>query len=126
MSVQLAEQLLAVLWLDRCRQAQLLAQGGTDTATVVRIMLCSFIEEEGWGFEPGVFDDEGIYHEGGLLNFTVLDANHFAEELIFNKLMEDIERGEWMPIEGYMRRAEFFGGFPRGSLQRLPTGAPSR
>ena len=126
MSVQLAEQLLAVLWLDRCRQAQLLAQGGAHMPAVVRIMLCSFIEEQGWGFESGVFDDEGTHHEGGVLNFHVLDANHFVEELIFGKLMADIERGEWMPIEGYIRRAEFFGGLPGGSIRRLPPGAPSR
>ena len=126
MAAQLAENLLQVLWLDRCRQAQRLTQGGADAAAVVRIMLCSFIEEQGWGFEPGVFDDEGVYHEGCDLNFSVLDDDHFAEDLLFNRLRGDIERGEWMPVEGYIRRTEFFGGFPRNSLRRLPPGAPSR
>ena len=126
MAAQLAENLLQVLWLDRCRQAQRLTQGGAEAAVVVRIMLCSFIEEQGWGFEPGVFDDEGVYHEGGVLNFSVLDDDHFAEDLLFNGLRRDIERGEWMPVEGYIHRVEFFGGFPRGSLRRLPPGAPSR
>ena len=126
MAAQLAEQILAVLWMDRCRQAQLLVQGGVNYHQVARTTLTPFIAGQRWGIDGDVLDDEGVLHEGGVLNFDVLDADHFVEELIYNRLRVDIERGEWMPIEGYIRRAEFFGGFPRGCLQRLPPGAPSR
>ena len=127
-SAQLAEGLLAVIWLDRCRQVQLLAEGGAHRAELIRAVLLPFIVEQRWGFEPGVVDDAGARQAAGVLKFeaTSVAADHVAEEMIFNKIIMDIEAGAWQPIEGYMRRADFFGGFPPGSLRRLPAGAPSR
>ena len=130
MSAQLAEHLLAVLWLDRCRQTQRLSQGRAKDyrEEVVRTMLTAFIAEQRWGFGPNTVDDEGVVYVEGVLNFEGMRGpnDYWVEELILSKIMEDTQRGAWQPIEGYMRRVEFFGGFPPGSLRRLPEGAPSR
>ena len=134
MSTQLAEGLLAVAWLDRCRQAQRLAQGRTKDfrEEVVHTMLTSFIAEQRWGFGPNTIDDEGVVQVEGVLNFEATRGpgdhltDHLAEVLMLGRIMEDIQRGAWHPTEGYMRRVEFFWGFPPGSLRRLPVCAPSR
>jgi hypothetical protein len=130
MSTQLAEGLLAVLWLDRCRQVQRLTQGRTKEfrEEVVRELLTAFIAEQRWGLGPNTVDDEGVVYAEGVLNFEGMrgPGDYWVEELILSKIMVDIEHGAWMPIEGYMRRVEFFGGFPSGSLRRLPVGAHSR
>ena len=133
MSTQLAEGLLAVLWLDRCRQVQRLTQGRTKEfrEEVVRELLTAFIAEQRWGFAAPVADDEGVHVEG-VLNFEATKGpgdhlkDHFPEVLILGRITEDIQIGQWKNIEDYMKGAEFFGGFPPGSLRRLPPGAPSR
>ena len=116
MSAQLAENLLAVLWLDRCRQVQLLSQGRELAARVeiTRTLLIPFVVEQRWGFEPGNIQAAGI------LNFDsvgvgALGSDHLAEELILNRIIIDIENCAWHPLEGYMRCAEFFCGTPRAA-----------
>ena len=132
MAAQLAENLLAVLWMDRCRQTQLLAQGGANVHQVAHTILAPFITGQRWGVATQVMDDEGDLQIEGVLNFDPsgwrvdLDHAHVIEQGIFVNLVRDVGRGEWMPIEGYIRRAEFFGGLPRGSIRRLPPGAPRR
>ena len=128
MSAQLAEQLLALLWLDRCRQAQRLMEGRTQPfrVEVVRVTLISFIAEQRWGVGPGVVDDEGAHQAEGVLNFDAVGADYWLEEMMLTRIANDIQAGAWRPIQVYMHIIEFFAGIPRGSLRRLPAGAPSR
>ena len=134
MASQLADQLLAVIWLDRCRQVQLLSQGRARSVRdeMVRALLIAFIVEQRWGFGPGVVDDEGVLHAEGILNFDSTDwvpdeyHAHCVEELITNRIILDIESCAWQPIRFYMERIEFVWCFPPGSLRRLPEGAPMR
>ncbi len=51
---------------------------------------------------------------------------HWVEEIIFNKIAEDIQNGTWHHIEDYMLSMEFFGHFPSDSIRRLPEGSPIR
>ena len=133
MAAQLAEQLLAVMWLDRCRQAQRLTEGQARgyREEVVRVLLASFLVEQRWGFGPNIIDDEGVVQVEGVLNFEATrppgeHVDHFAEQLIMARLVVDVQLGQWTTPNEYMRGAEFFGGFPRGSLRRLTPGAASR
>ena len=134
MSAELAEQLLAVIWLDRWRQVQLLSQGRTLPFRIemIRALLISFIVEEHWGFGPGAVDDASIPQVEGILNFDPTDwipgdeHPHWVEELIVSRLISDIENCTWHPIQFYMQRFEAFWKFPPGSLCRLPEGAPMR
>ena len=130
MAIQMAEGLLAALWLDRCRQAQRLTagQGLGYREEVVHTMLTTFLVEQRWGLNANTVDDEGVIYAGGVLNFkrTRPPGDYWLEDLIANKLVMDIERGTWTTPSDYMRGAEFFTGFPPGSLRRLPPGAPSR
>ena len=132
MSAQLAEHLLAVLWMDRCRQAQRLAEGRSKLfrEEVVRTLLTSFITEQRWGLGVQVINEEGM-QEPGVLNFDPSDwadeeHPHFLEQCIFDKIVLDVERGEWNRIEHYMDRAEFFHDLPAGSIRRLPEGSRMR
>jgi hypothetical protein len=134
MSAQLAEQLLAVIWLDRCRQVQLLSQGRALAFRVemTRALLIPFVVEQRWGFGPDAVDDEGDLQVEGILNFDPTDwvpgehHAHWVEELILTRIMSDIGSCTWHPIHFYMQRIEFFWRFPPGSLRRLPEGAPMR
>ena len=133
MTAQLAKGLLAVIWLDRCRQVQLLSQGHAKPfrEDMVRALLLPFVAEQRWGFGPNIIDDEGVVQVEGVLNFEATrppgeHLDHFAELLILGRIVEDIQRGQWKSIKDYMKGAELFGGFPPGSLRRLPPGAPSR
>ena len=132
MAAQLAEQLLAVLWLDRCRQVQRLGQGRTRAyrEELARVFLAAFIAEQRWGLASPVATEDGV-EQPGVLNFDPAGWSgnyhpHFLEMCIFDNIVTDVERGEWVQIDVYMNRAEFFAGIPRGSLRRLPEGAPSR
>ena len=128
MSAQLAEGLLAVIWLDRCRQAQRLTEGRAKEfrEEVVRVTLTSFIAEQRWGVGPGVVDDEGAHQAEGVFNFDAVGADYWLEEMILARITNDILAGAWKPIYEYMRILEFFASIPRGSLRQLPEGAPSR
>ena len=133
MAAQLAEQILAVIWLDRSRQAQRLTvgQGQGYREDVVRMLLASYLVEQRWGFGPNIMDDEGNIQLEGVLNFDAMrppgeHVNYFAEQLVLGRLVGDVQRGDWKTPKEYMSSVEFFGGFPRGSLRRLPPGAPSR
>ena len=114
MSVQLPEQLLAVVCLGRCRQAQLLSQGRALSfrMEMVRALLISFIVEQRWGFGPGAVDDEGDFQAEGVLNFDPTDwvpgehHAHWVEELLLTMIMSDIGSCAWHPIEFYMQRIE--------------------
>ena len=128
MSVQMAEGLLAVIWLDRCRQAQRLTegQGRGYREEVVRVLLASLITEQRWGFGGGVLDQTA-----GIFNFDPAGwvgqrHAHWVEEILFNRIVEDIQDGSWRHIEDYMLYMEFFGRFPPDSIHRLPEGSPMR
>ena len=132
MAVQMAEGLLAVIWLDRCRQTQRLTQGHGQgyREEVVRTLLASFIAEQRWGLAMQVATEDGV-EQPGVLNFdpsnwTDEEHDYDLEMCIFGNIVTDIERGDWHHIEHYMRRAEFFHDLPRNSIRRLPPGAPSR
>ena len=132
MSAQLAEGLLAVLWLNMCRQAQRLADGHSKLfrEQVSHTLLASLIVEQRWGLEVPVHTEGGV-EQPGVLNF---DPSNWADEehdydlemCIFGNIVTDIERGDWHHIEHYMRRAEFFHDLPRDSIRRLPGGSPMR
>ena len=132
MSVQMAEGLLAVIWLDRCRQAQLLAEAGNDIRQVAHVLLAPFIAQQRWGLDTPVLDDEGKVFEAGVLNFNPvgwgadLEHPHFLEQCMLGGIVADVQRGEFQNIEYYMRRTEFFAGIRRGSLRRLPEGSRMR
>ena len=132
MTAQLAEGLLCVLWMDRCRQTQRLTQGHPKgyREEVTRTLLASFIAEQRWGLAMQVATEDGV-EQPGVLNFdpsnwTDEEHDYDLEMGIFGNIVTDIERGDWHHIEHYMRRAEFFHDLPRNSIRRLPQGAPSR
>ena len=132
--VTLGEQILQVVWLDRCRQTQRLCQGRPRDFTneVARTLLASFITEQRWGLAMPVANEDGYAREPGVFNFdpsgwtTDYEHPHFLEMCIFGNIVTDVERGEWRHIDYYIRRAEFFHDLPRGSLRILPAGSPSR
>ena len=132
MSTHLAEGLLAVMWLDRCRQTQLLSEAGANRDEVAHTLLASFIVDQRWGVGSGAVGDEGDLQIEGILNFDPsgwradFDHAHVIEQGIFANLVRDAERGAWHHIDYYMRRAEFFGGLPPGTLRRLPEGSRMR